>query len=127
MIKEISIREGTTDYIDFQLFSGEGPPNLTGNQDVDLILQDVDGGVLRFSTGDGKLFITDLVLAKLQLRPAYTDFVYSKTPYKGFFWVYYGPNKKGAFPEDSMMTINVTPNIVYPGAMSMGIGAQFGT
>ena len=126
MIKEITIREGSTDYIDFQLFSGENPPSLQGNQDIDLILQDVNGDITRFSVGDGKLFITDLTLAKLQLRPSLTDFYHSKSPYKGYFWVYYSPTKRGAFPEKGTITINVSAGLIFPGETYLAIGAKFG-
>lgn len=125
MIKEITIREGTTDDIDLQLFSGEDPLPLTGNQDIDLIFEDANGDVKKFYTGDGKLSIVDADLGQLRLRPAANDFYFSKTPYEGYFWVHYSPTRKGAFPEDGRIIFNVSRATAVPIALGLGADAKF--
>ena len=110
MSLSVTIREATTDYIDFQLLFNKVGINLSAIDHLTMTLEDSVGASVTYSTDDSspKLFITDDgVDGKVQFRPAVTDLVYSKQPYKGFFWVYVTSIRKYSVPENTEFEVEI--------------------
>lgn len=83
-------REGSTQYIVFNLQEDKAALNLTSADHVVLLLKSNAGKFTSFSTAGGspKLHITNAAGGVVELRPAGTEFLHDLEPYDGYFKVY---------------------------------------
>jgi len=109
MAVTVTVRESSTDYLDFQLLSASTGIDLSTAIRVQLVIKDKDGTVVTHSTDDAspQLYITDAVNGKVQFRPHLGDLTYWRGPYQCHFWVVISALVKGSVPEDEEFTIKV--------------------
>lgn len=108
-IETIEVREGTTDRIDQILYSNDSAINLTGVDHVRLDLVDSKGKIYRFSTDDAspQVSIVSASDGKVGYSPASTDLQYSRSPYKGYWWVYPTASTRYSVPESNEFELTV--------------------
>ena len=113
---EFTLRSTTSDNIDFQFLQdsdndgiAEAAINLTGIDHLDLILIDKGGTVTEFSStaSPAKVSITGSAAGSVRFAPGTADFLDSKSPYQGYWWVYVTSTRKYSVPEDSEMTFHI--------------------
>ena len=109
MATTVTVREDSTDYLDFQLLSASVGINLADVVRVELVTKDKDLLVATYAT-DGaspQLFITDIADGKVQFRPQIGNLNFWKGPYSCYFWIVSSAMVKGAVPEHEEFTIKV--------------------
>lgn len=102
-------REGSTDYIVFNLQEDKAALSLEGIDHVVLVLKPTAGDAVSYSTDDAspKLHITSASGGVVELRPASTDFDHEIEPYTGFFKVYETATKWFSVPNEDEIVIRV--------------------
>ena len=102
-------REGSTDYIVFNLQENKAALSLEGVDHVVLVLKPTAGDAVSYSSDDEspKLYITDAAAGEVELRPASTGFDHEIEPYTGFFKVYESATKWFSVPNEDELVIRV--------------------
>lgn len=102
-------REGSTDYIVFNLQEDKAALSLEGIDHVVLVLKPTAGDAVSYSTDDAspKLYVTSDSGGVVELRPASTDFDHEIEPYTGFFKVYETATKWFSVPNEGELVIRV--------------------
>jgi len=104
----LTIREGTTSPIKFQLLSKGVAIPLTGIHHLELHMQDSENNTYKYSTLDTSpaIVITDVINAYVDLTPPdATTFRYLKSPYSMYVWLYVTATSRYSIPEDSISQI----------------------
>ncbi len=110
--EEITIREGTTSSIIMQLLNDGSAIDLTDVDHVRLDMLDSKNKTYRYSSDDSPAYIsiTDAINGKVTFSPpSSTTFLYGKTPYHVYVWVYPTSITRYSVPEDNkyLAKINV--------------------
>lgn len=106
----VTIREDSTDYLEFQLLSASVGIDLSDPAVVvELVTKDKDLLVATYATNDAdpQLIISDPPNGKVKFWPKIGNFNFWKSPYKCYFWVISSATVKGAVPEHEEFTIKV--------------------
>jgi len=105
----VNVREDSTDYLDFQLFSKSVALNVAGVLRIELVLRNKDNEIATYSTAGAspQIYITDAANGEVQFRPKVGNLVNWKSPYRGYFWVYSTETVKSAIPENEELLIKV--------------------
>lgn len=106
----ITIREHSTDAIDFQLLADDDPIDLTSVNHVEMEMKDKRGNRYSYSSSDvpARVSITAETTGKVRFTPP-TELIFlaTVTPYKGYWKVYTSATSHYSVPEDREFTIKV--------------------
>lgn len=105
-----TIREHTTDPIDFQLLADDDPIDLTSINHVEMEMRDKRGNRYTYSTADivPYVSITAASTGKVRFSPP-TELIFLATgsPYKGYWLVYTTATAHYSVPEDREFTLKI--------------------
>lgn len=90
-VERLYIREGTNTQIQFTLYANDIVINLSTANYVSLVLKDAKGSVQRFdsnATPTAQVAVLIAASGSVGYTPAATDLVASRSPYRGYWWVY---------------------------------------
>ncbi len=105
-----TIREHSTDPIDFQLLADDDAIDLTSVDHVEMEMKDKKGKRYSYSSSDETAYvsITDEDDGKVRFSPpSELIFLATGSPYKGYWKVYTSATVHYSVPEDKEFTINV--------------------
>lgn len=110
----VTVREGTTNTIQFTLYANDTEVDLTSVDHIELSLKDSKNKVLHFSSDDtptAQIAILVAASGSVGYTPASTDLIASRSPYRGYWWIVdTGGTSKFAIPENDEFLIYVTEN-----------------
>lgn len=106
---EITVRDGTTDYIVFVVENNGTAINLSAVNHVRLDMIDSRHKVYRYASNDDSpiFYITDAANGEVELRPTSDIFKAGRSPYKVYVWVYSTASKRYSCPEKGEAIIKI--------------------
>ena len=110
MPESIVVREKTTSDIVMQLLNDGSAIDLGSVDHVRLDIIDNNGRTYRYSTDDESpaLVITTALTGIITFTPPNESvFLYQRSPYRLYAWIYETPTKKYSVPEDMFAQIDV--------------------
>ena len=108
-IETIEVREKTTSEIQMTLYSNDEVIDLSTIDHIRLDLVDKRGTVYRFSSDDGspQTRVVTAVSGIVGYAPDSGDLIHSRSPYKGYWWVYTTTTLRYSVPEENEFMITV--------------------
>ena len=105
-----TIRERTTDNLDFELLADGDAITLVGTDHIEMHMIDVSKKTYRYSSDDDDPAITITDEAEGEVRfvpPDANVFLYRKSPYKLYFQIWDTSSEKYSIPEHDRFEIKV--------------------
>ena len=105
-----SIRENSTDPIDFQLLADDDAIDLTSIDHVEMEMKDKRGNRYSYSENDSPAYVSVTTASAGKVRfspPTELIFLATGSPYKGYWKVYTTDSIFYSCPEDKEFTIKV--------------------
>lgn len=105
-----TLREKSTDNLNFELLADGAAINLTGVDHIELHMIDSAKKTYRYSTDDSSpaVTITSITGGTLQfIPPSATVFLYRRSPYKLYFQIFDSATQKYSIPEEDRFELKI--------------------